>query len=310
VPVASNTTSSISAVAKNAGGSAACSNALEYVQLDPPTVTLTGTTPTSPSAQTDPAVKGTAPTADSVALYRSADCSGTVAATGTAAELAGAGITLTVPSNTSTSISAKATNAGGTSACSNTLSYVQADPVVAPPATPPVTPTVTGQGVAPLLLTDVAATDRCVPSAGTAGPRIGFTLSAAAKVTFILQRKATLGYTAPRLCPKVGAPNRTPSSYDELSVSEVAASGGAGFATVQPSGSIAKRSARAVKRSAGRTTSGRRGHQVVNLLKTLRQTTGLTPGRYRVLVQATRADGVRSTTEVAWFWVLRPASRR
>jgi hypothetical protein len=87
---------------------------------------LSGTNPSSPSKDNKPFVTGSAAAGTTVQLFKSADCSGGVAASGTDAELAGAGIQVTVPQDATTSLSARAVNGiGGASACSNSLTYVE-----------------------------------------------------------------------------------------------------------------------------------------------------------------------------------------
>ena len=87
--------------------------------------TITGTQPTSPSSQNNPKVVGTvgsgSPT--QVKIFENATCSGTATATGTVAEFTGQGIEVTVPSDSVTSLSAKAIGAGGESACSEGIGY-------------------------------------------------------------------------------------------------------------------------------------------------------------------------------------------
>jgi hypothetical protein len=74
----------------------------------------------------NPEVKGTVggrnPT--QVRLYKSADCSGSVAAIGTVAQFAGTGIPINVPNNSTINLSARPFNAAGNgSICSNSITY-------------------------------------------------------------------------------------------------------------------------------------------------------------------------------------------
>ena len=85
---------------------------------------LSETDPASPSSDDTPMVKGAAEDGSTVRLHTSADCSGASVATGTAAELGGAGIEVTVPADATTSLRATATDAAGnTSGCSDPLAY-------------------------------------------------------------------------------------------------------------------------------------------------------------------------------------------
>ncbi len=90
----------------------------------PPAPTLTSTIPASPANQNSPKLLGSAAAGSQVSIYTTSDCSGTPLATGTAAELE-AGITVTVPDNSSTALRATATASGNTSSCSAPLTYVE-----------------------------------------------------------------------------------------------------------------------------------------------------------------------------------------
>jgi hypothetical protein len=90
----------------------------------PPAPQLTATIPASPANQNSPKIVGSAAAGSQVAIFSSADCSGTPLAGGSTAELE-AGITVTVPDNSSTALRATATASGGTSPCSAPLSYVE-----------------------------------------------------------------------------------------------------------------------------------------------------------------------------------------
>lgn len=117
------------------------------------TPALTGTNPTSPGASTTPRIKGSAdgvitsaarPQADgpiasalepgnTITIYTDPTCTGPVAATGTAAELEGTGIPVTVPADSETTFYATQTDLGGPSGCSTGIVYQQ---VTTPPAAP------------------------------------------------------------------------------------------------------------------------------------------------------------------------------
>ena len=110
----------------NGGSEATVAVTVTCVEDAPDAPTITGTSPASPANDTEPEVQGTlgggSPT--DVRLYASADCTGAVAATGTAAEFTAGGITITVGDNTTTPISAIAVGESDSS-CSNTISYVE-----------------------------------------------------------------------------------------------------------------------------------------------------------------------------------------
>ena len=100
--------------------------AFEVDTAAPAAPTLAATVPASPANDNSPKVQGAAPAGSTVRLYTSADCSGTPTATGTAAELGGAGITVTVADNSTTAFRATATDAvNNTSPCSAPLSYTE-----------------------------------------------------------------------------------------------------------------------------------------------------------------------------------------
>ena len=93
---------------------------------DPPTIT--DTDPDSPADDNGPEVKGTvgAGSPTEVKIYTNASCSGDPDATGTVAEFTGAGITVSVPDNTTTTFSARAASAAAIdSSCSNTFDYIE-----------------------------------------------------------------------------------------------------------------------------------------------------------------------------------------
>jgi hypothetical protein len=100
----------------------------------PAAPTVDAVAPASPGASTSPSVTGTAEAGSTVKLYTSADCSGSPAATGTAADFGSTGITATVAVGSTTTFKATATDAvGNASACSaSSVTYTQQTP--APPA--------------------------------------------------------------------------------------------------------------------------------------------------------------------------------
>lgn len=124
-----------------------------------PTPVLTATTPASPGTATEPRIRGNAdgvitsvvgPRAHAltralepgaaITLYTDAACIGTVAASGTAAELEGAGIAVKVGLDSETTFYANQTGFAGTSGCSNGITYRQVSTAPAAPAFSGVTP--------------------------------------------------------------------------------------------------------------------------------------------------------------------------
>jgi hypothetical protein len=108
--------------------------------VPPATPVLTGTSPASPGSSTTPAILGHADPESTIRIYTTADCSGIPVTTGTAAELEGAGIVVSVPASSTTSFRATATdNQNDTSACSASIGYTQEGTAGVPP-----TPVLTG----------------------------------------------------------------------------------------------------------------------------------------------------------------------
>ena len=70
-------------------------------------------------------------------LFTTDDCTGTPVGTGTAADLGGAGIPISVADNTSTTLYADMTIPSGTSGCSTGLTYQESTPPPPPPDTTP-----------------------------------------------------------------------------------------------------------------------------------------------------------------------------
>jgi hypothetical protein len=97
------------------------------VQLGPPLPALTGVNPASPNASTEPKIVGETEAGTAIKIYPTADCSGAPAGTGSAAELMGAGVKVTVEAGSTTTFHATATNSSGdTSGCSTrSVTYTQ-----------------------------------------------------------------------------------------------------------------------------------------------------------------------------------------
>jgi hypothetical protein len=102
--------------------------------IGPPTPALSGTDPGSPGSSLNPRIKGQAELNTAIKIYSTSDCSGIPAALGTSAELAGAGIEVTVAAGSSTNFRATATDGNGdTSPCSAAVGYTQKTPTPPPP---------------------------------------------------------------------------------------------------------------------------------------------------------------------------------
>src|SRR6266511_1697258 len=87
---------------------------------------ITASSPASPANDNNPELTGSAEAGSTVSLYTSADCTGSPAATDTAANFAAPGVTATVADDSTTSYTATATDTTGhTSPCSAGLTYVE-----------------------------------------------------------------------------------------------------------------------------------------------------------------------------------------
>ena len=103
VAVADNSTTTFHATAQNANGTSSCSTAsVTYAEVtatppDPPeSPTGLSMSPLSGGDDNEPKVGGTAPDGTTVKVYTDAACTGTPVATGTAAEFASPGLTVSV----------------------------------------------------------------------------------------------------------------------------------------------------------------------------------------------------------------------
>lgn len=107
---------------------------VRFLDQDTPPPTLTGTSPASPAADTNPRVLGSAPAGTSVSLFTDGTCSANPVAGGLATDLANAGIPVAVPAGSLLTINAADTDIGGfRSACSSTsVSYQQQSPLLPP----------------------------------------------------------------------------------------------------------------------------------------------------------------------------------
>jgi hypothetical protein len=115
-----------------AGGRLDISAAVDlFDAVPPPAPALAATSPSSPSASNQPRLLGSAQRGTSVAVYANATCSGAPVAGGSATQLAGPGIAVTVGEASTTGLSTRATDlAPLTSTCSVPIVYAH------PKATP------------------------------------------------------------------------------------------------------------------------------------------------------------------------------
>ncbi len=134
--VSDNTTTTFRATATDAAGnvSPCSSTSVAYVEDSnaPPAPTVSSTSPASGSNNNSPKVIGSAESGSTVKLYPTASCTGSAAATGTAASFASPGLTVSVSDNTTTTFKATATDAAGnTSSCSSSsVTYKEVSPKV------------------------------------------------------------------------------------------------------------------------------------------------------------------------------------
>jgi Tol biopolymer transport system component len=104
------------------------------LMLGPPPPFLEGTSPAGSGETTEPRIMGQAETGALITIYTTSSCSGqAVPPGGSAEELAGAGIPVTVAPGTTTTFYATAEVGGIVSPCSNGVSYTQATPEPPPP---------------------------------------------------------------------------------------------------------------------------------------------------------------------------------
>ena len=129
VTVPDNSTTSFRATATDAAGNTSpCSPLHKYVEDSkaPSAPSIKGTMPASPANDNQPRVRGFSEAPATIRLYTTMGCTGTPAASGTAAQFHSAGLTVSVADNTTTSFRATATDpAGNTSPCSAPRSYVE-----------------------------------------------------------------------------------------------------------------------------------------------------------------------------------------
>jgi hypothetical protein len=109
------------------GGSDTTIQSVRGAVVAPAAPVFNTTLPASPAADTSPKLIGSAPMGTSVAVYQTADCSGSPAATGDAAEFGADGLPVNVDRGSTTTFRSTATDSDGdTSACSaSTITYTE-----------------------------------------------------------------------------------------------------------------------------------------------------------------------------------------
>jgi large repetitive protein len=144
-PATANTTTTFKATATDAAGNLSpCSSGVSYTEdsVAPAAPTALTASPSSPSNDDTPTISGTSEAGSTVTLYASSNCTGTPLGSGTAAAFGSPGITVTVTDNTTTQITAHATDAAGNvSPCSSALSFVEDSIAPATPSSLSVSPT-------------------------------------------------------------------------------------------------------------------------------------------------------------------------
>ncbi len=127
--VPDNSTSSFRATARDAAGNtSACSAARSYIEDSraPGAPAIKVVNPVSPANDNQPRLKGFASAPSVVGIYKTASCTGTPLASGTATEFQSEGLVVSVPDDTTTSFRAAATDpAGNRSQCSASFSYTE-----------------------------------------------------------------------------------------------------------------------------------------------------------------------------------------
>ena len=193
----------------SAGNVGALDNATFTVDtIAPGTPSATATTPSSPSNDNQPEVRGTgAEGGSTVRIYSTSDCSGTAIGTGSAADFNSAtGITATVPANQTTNLRAAATDpAGNVSDCSAAHAYTedsQAPGAVSITATTPPSPSsddqpeVRGSGAEAASTVRIYSTSNCTGTPIGTGPAADFNSATGITATVPANQTTNLRATA------------------------------------------------------------------------------------------------------------------
>jgi hypothetical protein len=118
--------SDLSGTTNAAGGDGADIGAFELDLVAPSKPIFAASTPKSPANNNQPKLHGLAETGSFVRIYKTADCTGSPAASGFAGAFKSPGLAVSVPNNSTTVFRATATDAShNTSACSNGFTYVE-----------------------------------------------------------------------------------------------------------------------------------------------------------------------------------------
>jgi hypothetical protein len=158
-----------------------------WLGLVPPV--LVGTDPQGPADENGPRVKGSVDSDTTVDVFKNTRCVGPPAVNDApASALNGAGLAVPVADNSVTEFSARASNDGRTSRCSNSIVYIEVTPP-APPAPPPPPPSPPpGVNPAPVV------------SGFTVSPR-RFTAAKRTTFRFRLSERATTRIVVERILP-------------------------------------------------------------------------------------------------------------
>jgi subtilase family serine protease len=117
--------------------------------------TVTGTSPASPSrTSTTPFVLGTAEPSSTIRVFKTSNCTGAVASTGTASSTTGSfSVSVSVTANATTALSVTSTDAAGNvSPCSNSISYTHDSLAPAAPVLTGTNPSSPGNSTTPQVL--------------------------------------------------------------------------------------------------------------------------------------------------------------
>ncbi|MDW5596897.1 S8 family serine peptidase [Conexibacter stalactiti] len=246
--------------------------------VPPPAPTLGVTSPPSPAANTAPRLIGSAQRGTSVDVYANATCAGAPVAGGTAAQLAGPGIAVTVGKGTVSQFSVRATDlVPRASDCSAPISYTESSEVAPPPPPPP------PRGPDPLPPGGI------VPPDPGPGPRPGpGPVATAPALSRLQQTNARWRTRAVRRRPRLPVGTTFRYRLDRaasvrLEFTQIVSGRRAGRGTL--------------------TVAGRAGANAYAFRGRLGRRT-LAPGRYRLLVTAL-ADGRRSASAAITFTIVR-----
>ena len=199
VTVGDDSTTTFYATATAGGETSDCSRAgVTYVEdsTPPPTPTISGTSPASPSDDQSPKVFGSAEAGSTVRLYTGAGCGGTAVASGPAASFASPGLTVSVAHGSSTIFHASATDAAGNvSGCSPGVIYEAT--------------------------LDTAITSGPAGPTNVPAPAFGFTANPAAGATFV----CSVDHASPSACSSPSTTGHLSDGSHEFEVAAVAPGG-------------------------------------------------------------------------------------